>query len=181
MRKRILVLTLILAILAFAAPGQAQAVTDIHAAFSVGSHTYSRYGYLYNMDVAPFIENNRTYIPIRFIAHAIGISNDNIAWDPSVGSVTLVDGSTVVSLTVGSTIIYINGSPRAMDASAIIRDDRTFLPARYVAEAFDKAVYWSNETKSVQILWDEAYPPSPPPVYTNTPCLVCHQYQNIHK
>ncbi|MBR5011119.1 MAG: copper amine oxidase N-terminal domain-containing protein, partial [Clostridia bacterium] len=33
---------------------------------------------------------NRTYLPVRAIANALGVSNDNIAWDGATSTATLV-------------------------------------------------------------------------------------------
>ena len=42
------------------------------------------------LDSPAIIENNRTYLPVRAIANALGVSNDNIAWDGSTSTATLI-------------------------------------------------------------------------------------------
>ncbi len=42
------------------------------------------------LDSPAIIENNRTYLPVRAIANALGVSNDNIAWDGATSTATLV-------------------------------------------------------------------------------------------
>lgn len=33
------------------------------------------------MDVAPFIQNDRTFVPVRFLGNALGVTDDRIVWD----------------------------------------------------------------------------------------------------
>ena len=42
------------------------------------------------LDSSAIIENNRTYLPARAIANALGVSNDNIAWNGATSTATLV-------------------------------------------------------------------------------------------
>lgn len=41
------------------------------------------------LDCPAIIENNRTYLPVRAIANALGVSNDNIAWDGATNTAIL--------------------------------------------------------------------------------------------
>ncbi len=45
------------------------------------------------MDVAPFAENSRTYVPVRFAAQALGCA---VGWDQDDQTVILLDGETLV-------------------------------------------------------------------------------------
>lgn len=42
------------------------------------------------MDARPFIQEGRTFVPIRFLSNALGVEDRNILWDGSVKKVTLV-------------------------------------------------------------------------------------------
>ncbi|HWP97578.1 MAG TPA: copper amine oxidase N-terminal domain-containing protein, partial [Syntrophomonadaceae bacterium] len=57
----------------------------------------------------------------------------------------------IVQLKIGSTIIYINGTPVNMDVAPEITNDRTFLPAAYVAQAMGALVTWDAATNTVTI------------------------------
>jgi len=41
------------------------------------------------MDVSPFIQNDRTFVPVRFLGNALGVSNDNITWDDGSQTATI--------------------------------------------------------------------------------------------
>ncbi len=42
------------------------------------------------LDSPAIIESNRTYLPVRAIANALGVSNDNIFWDGATSTATLI-------------------------------------------------------------------------------------------
>ncbi|RJQ31188.1 MAG: copper amine oxidase [Peptococcaceae bacterium] len=101
-------------------------------------------------DAAPFIENNRTYVPVRYLALALGIPETGIRWSPSARTVTLVDNGTTVTLAIGGNIMYKNGvAGPPLDVVPVIRNDRTFLPARCVAESFGYQVRWEGMSVAV--------------------------------
>ncbi len=153
MRKRLLAITLVLAILAFAVPGQANAQGINGTLFFVGSKEYISGKYVYNMDVAPFIENGRTYVPIRYLANALNITEANIVWSAPTQTVSLTkEGFGTIYLSVGNAIMRNNNNIQlSMDVAPVIRYDRVFLPARYAAEAFGETVSWEPETNGVLI------------------------------
>ena len=97
------------------------------------------------MDAAPFIENSRTFVPVRFLANALGVADNNIGWTQSAQQVKLTSGNVVATMNIGSKDIYSNGVKTIMDVSPQIKPPgRTFLPARYVAEALGFQVDWQN-------------------------------------
>lgn len=66
-----------------------------------------------------------------------------------------VEGSVVtntqVILNIGSTDMMVNRSVKKIDAPALIRNDRTYIPLRAVAEAFGSKVDFNNDTQSISI------------------------------
>lgn len=99
-------------------------------------------------DVYPYIKNNRTYVPIRFIAEELGY---DVKWDGANRKVTMTNDGTTVELTIGSNKMKVNGKTVLLDAPAEIRDDRTFVPLRAIAEAFGEKVDYSKDYKAVYI------------------------------
>lgn len=99
-------------------------------------------------DVYPYIKNNRTYVPIRFIAEELGY---DVKWDGASKKVTMTNGNTKVELTIGSKKMKVNGKTLALDAPAEIKDDRTFVPLRAIAESFGEKVDYSKDYKAVYI------------------------------
>lgn len=104
------------------------------------------------MDQAPYIKNDRTYLPVRFVAYGLGIGDNGIIWDEIGRTVTLMKGDKVVQLKIGSTTLLVNGAAITMDtAPEITAAGRTCLPIRFVAEAFGAVVDWDAATQTTTI------------------------------
>lgn len=121
------------------------------ARFQIGQYSYTVNGHVYGMDVAPFIQNSRTYLPLRYVATAFGAEADFV-WDAWSQSVTISKGSLTVQLTNGSTVMTINGAPIYMDTTPVIQDDRIFLPAAWVAQALNDSIKWDPASRTVTLI-----------------------------
>lgn len=107
----------------------------------------------------PFVDdNNRTLLPMRKLLEAIGaeISYDNqtrtiTATKAASDASGIIGGSTVVKVTIGEKSILVNGKPVELDTQAIIKGDRTYLPARAILEAFGYQLKWSQGSRTVYI------------------------------
>lgn len=100
------------------------------------------------MDAAAFIEQSRTYTPARFVAEALGAA---VTWEEDERCVTITLGDITIELTIDSATAKINGEQVALDAPAVIRDSRTYTPARFVAEALGAVVTWEEDERRVSI------------------------------
>jgi len=58
---------------------------------------------------------------------------------------------TVVVLKIGSDIMTVNGKVVQLDAAPEIKDGRTFLPLRAIAEAFGAQVEWNADTQGITV------------------------------
>lgn len=119
--------------------------------FIIGETKYTIGQQDWLMDTAPFVEKDRTYVPVRYLAYAMGINDNGILWDGTKNEATLTKNKTMVKITVGSYSLMVNNQLVAMDVMPQIRDGRVFLPARWVAEAFGASVSWDEQKKSVVI------------------------------
>lgn len=89
----------------------------------------------------PFIENGRTLVPLRASMEALGAE---VTWDSGQKCAIVKKGATTVVCYINDACIYRNGTRIANDAAAQIRDSRTYLPIRVVAEALDATVNWDG-------------------------------------
>lgn len=99
-------------------------------------------------DVDPYVKNNRTLVPVRFVAEALAA--ESVSWDGSSQKV-YISGENDITLTIGSNKAYVNGSQHILDTAPEITADRTFLPARFIAENLGASVDWSDEQQTVLI------------------------------
>jgi hypothetical protein len=116
--------------------------------FKIGSNIYYVAGVAKVMDVAPYIKGSRTYVPMRYMGEALGAE---VVWDDAARTVTLTKDDTTVVFTIGSTTYTVNGEAKTADVAPEITNDRTMLPARFVAEAFGAVVGWDASTQTVLI------------------------------
>lgn len=95
-------------------------------------------------DVQPFIDDDgRTQIPVRALSEML---NCKVEWNQSQQLVTVTgDNGTIITLTIGDNKLYINDSVIVMDTTAMIVENRTYIPVRYLVEALGLNVYWEYE------------------------------------
>ena len=99
-------------------------------------------------DVAPIIRNDRTMLPARFVAEALGAS---VEWDEAAQKVTITKENTVIEITIGSNIAFVNGMEVLLDSPAFIENSRTYLPLRFIAENLGAEVEWNQELQQIYI------------------------------
>ena len=64
-------------------------------------------------------------------------------WNGEKQTVTMKSESgNIIKLEIGSDVMKVNGEEVHMDTSAIIKDNRTYIPVRFIAEAIGYEVNW---------------------------------------
>ena len=105
-----------------------------------------------SFDVEPFIENDRTLVPMRGIFEAMGAT---VAWEESTKTVLatrIVDEvEKLVVLQIGNTKAFIDENPTELDVAAKIVSDRTFVPVRFIGESLGVDVDWNEDERAVII------------------------------
>ena len=109
---------------------------------------YTINGQAKKMDAKPFINNDRTLVPLRFIVEAIG---GEVNWDGESRLVTVNSKGKTIELPIDSKTIKIDGKDVNIDQAAIIKGDRTYVPIRFIAENLDMLVNYINETREIEI------------------------------
>ena len=116
-----------------------------------------------SLDAAPFVASGRTMLPIRFVAEAMGAgvsyktkANGSVS-QVSLGLPTSATTLKAVSLSLDSTTATIDGQPVTLDTTPVIRQGRTFLPIRFIAETMGAKVTYTTDpsthrTKTVTIV-----------------------------
>jgi len=100
-------------------------------------------------DSPPYIdENGRTMVPLRFIAEALGAE---IQWITEDKTAIFFLGVDTVSVKIGDKKLVRNGVPIVMDTLAVLKNSRTYVPVRFIAEAFGVNVGWNAVTNTVEL------------------------------
>lgn len=93
------------------------------------------------LDAAPLISQNRTMVPLRFIAEAFGA---DVSWAQDTKTVTIVIDGKVLTM-------RINQDLEGFGAAPIISNGRTMVPIRYISEELGANVIWVPSTRTVAI------------------------------
>ena len=99
---------------------------------------------------APFIENDRTLVPVRFIAEELGAV---VTWDGTERTVLIKREDISIFLRTDSFLVmYDNGeSYNISDVAPKIINDRTYVPLRLISNAFGIGIEWDGESRTVII------------------------------
>ncbi len=122
--------------------------------FTMNSKYVDVGGNIVTMDVAPIIYNDRAMLPARFVAEQLGAT---VEWNAAERKITITGkhlktGEDVkLSMFIEMKTAYLNGEAFRMDTVPFIRNNRTYTPVRYIAEALGATVDW-NGTASQQII-----------------------------
>lgn len=103
-----------------------------------------------SFDAEPFIENDRTLVPMRAIFEALGAE---VAWDGEDRTVISYDPVSDVSITmqIDSDVMFVGETAVKLDVPAKIVSDRTFVPLRAISESMNSEVNWDGATRTVTI------------------------------
>lgn len=100
------------------------------------------------LDSPAQIYSDRTFVPVRFVAEALGAS---VEWVEAEQKVIIRSEEAEIELVIGSRTIRVNGKIFRMDVAPRIVNDRTLLPIRMVAEALNCDVEWNESLREVYI------------------------------
>jgi hypothetical protein len=101
-----------------------------------------------SFDIAPYIENGITRVPMRAIFEALGAE---VEYDAKTKNITARKGNTIIKLVAGSSTATINGKEITLTASVENKNGSTMVPLRFVSEALGAEVIWDGDNKIITI------------------------------
>jgi len=106
------------------------------------------------MDVSPIIMWDRTLLPIRYVIEAL---HGKVEWDPKNRIVNIKISGAEISLKIGSNTAIVNAKEVQIDKNpsvvAIIENNRTYIPLRFVIEQIGGKVTWFPKTREIEIVF----------------------------
>lgn len=99
-------------------------------------------------DQNPVLYNDRTMVPMRKIFEALGAQ---VEWDGNTQTVTGIRGDKTVKLSIGSSVMTVDGQSVMLDTMPILLNGRTLVPARAIAEGLGCTVGWNEQEYAVLI------------------------------
>lgn len=105
-----------------------------------------------NILLPAYIHNNRTVIPVRGVINAFGIKNEQITWNGTNRTVTIIanNGDQIV-LQIDNRSIQYNDKVLNTDVAPLIIDNRTYLPLSALSSLFDVDIEWNGDTRTVSM------------------------------
>jgi hypothetical protein len=103
-----------------------------------------------NFDTQPIIVNGSTLIPIRQIAAALGLPDNDVQWDAN-GTVSINNGSNKMTIRNNEKQVYLNSKAYATDTPAQIVNGRMMVPLRAIGQLFNKNIQWDSSSGTVTI------------------------------
>ena len=109
--------------------------------FVLGQTQFTNDGITMTSEVAPFVENGRTMLPLRVIAESL---NAVPTWDGATSTAHITRDGITLSLTMGVPL------PDDM-GTALVIDNRVLVPVRYISEMLGVTVRWDAEHSAIYV------------------------------
>jgi fibronectin type 3 domain-containing protein len=122
----------------------------------IGDPSYYVNNKVKTMDTAPFIMEDRTLLPIRYVAEELGA---RVEWDNDERKVTITLEGTRIELWIERNYAMVDGLYRAIDEynpnvkPIIVLPGRTMLPLRFIAENLGCQVEWDPARSEVTVIY----------------------------
>ncbi|PKM95894.1 MAG: copper amine oxidase [Firmicutes bacterium HGW-Firmicutes-1] len=106
-------------------------------------------GSFISTDVLPFKSNGTTYVPIKPLTDALGITE--VMFEKEDNSVTIVDSNKTIKLFIDQSIVWVNEREYYINARPTIVNNRAMVPLEFIAENFGCKISWDKLTGSINI------------------------------
>ncbi|SFB44917.1 Copper amine oxidase N-terminal domain-containing protein [Cohnella sp. OV330] len=98
-------------------------------------------GIAINSDAKPEVKNNRTMVPLRIISENLGAK---VEWKKT--EVNITKNKMKLSLNTNDSIALKNGEKVQLDAKPYLKNNRIYVPIRFIAETFQSKVNYDKGT-----------------------------------
>jgi hypothetical protein len=105
------------------------------------------------LQVAPFIRNGVTLVPLRFVAETFGITP---AWDSVFQIIDLPLGARTVRLQIGQRFAAVDGKRVTLETAPVIAGGVTMVPLRFIADTLGADTQWEAATRTIIIIYPRA-------------------------
>ncbi|MDD5690003.1 MAG: stalk domain-containing protein, partial [Caldisericia bacterium] len=118
----------------------------------IGSSSALVSGKKITVDPPPYIKGGVTLVPLRFISEAFGAE---VQWEPNIGKGTVIIKfeSKVIQIEIGNINALVNGTTHKLLVPPEIKNGRTFVPLRFISEAFGAEVQWIASEQKIIIVF----------------------------
>lgn len=101
------------------------------------------------LQVAPYIKDGRTMLPIRIIVESLGAKVEYLA---KTKEIVITMDSKVVKMKIGSKEAMLGQAKSILDVAPEAWQGVTFVPLRFLTEAFGLEIEWVQTTRTARII-----------------------------
>jgi len=112
-------------------------------------------GVIISLDQTPYISESRVLVPLRGVFEYLGILVD---YNETTKQVIAKSDDVEIVMNIGEDLVLLNGQITELDVGTILKSGRTYVPIRFIAEAFGHFVDWDGENRTVIIETDKGTP-----------------------
>jgi N-acetylmuramoyl-L-alanine amidase len=94
-----------------------------------------------DLERTPVLINGRLVVPARTVFSKIGA---DVSWYVEENRLVITKDNDKITMYIGNSNCYVNGSKKAMEAPPILVDGTVMVPIRFVAETFNMSVGWDG-------------------------------------
>lgn len=126
-------------------------------------------------DAQPYInEDSRTLVPVRFISEELGA---DVSWNEESQAVYVIYNQQTIIIPIGKKLAYVEGNEIPLDTAAVVENDRTMVPVRFISEAMGERVLYNSSLKTVRIstIYDLSSAESKNNKYTSAPPMTINR------
>lgn len=91
-----------------------------------------------------FAKDNRIFIPLRSVTEKLGYT---VNYEPKDQSITVVNNKTNLKMKLDSKEYTVNDKEFKMDTTPVVKNNRTYVPIRFIGESFGVDVQWNSQHK----------------------------------
>lgn len=96
-------------------------------------------------EYSPYIKNDRTMLPLRAVAEILGAK---VSYDEKQKAAIIEKDGKTVTVFIGKNYFTIDGKSVSFDTPSEIKNERTYLPLRAIAEALGAKIDWDGENST---------------------------------
>lgn len=85
-------------------------------------------GEMVSLNSEPRLKDGTMFVPLRAVTQALGGSAD---YEPSTHSAILYMNDQIITFSVGSTSVSINGTSQSLQAAPFVEEGETWVPVRF--------------------------------------------------
>lgn len=100
----------------------------------------------------PYLDDrNRVMVPVRSFCETV---NADVQWEEATKEIILTKDGVTVKFALNSDTYFIKKNIEKMDTTPVLINGRTYIPVRYIAEAFNMGINWDGKDRMVSLNWN---------------------------